>query len=342
MIGFVPIVAIFLGSLVFTRLTIMYAVRRCLLDVPNERSLHEVSIPRGGGLSIVIMFIIGVIVLHWLSFVSSSESLSLLVGGAMVAAVGFWDDHCDVSPLWRILVHLSSSLFALLLLGGFPAFNAGPAVYTVPLNIFWVVTLVWFLNSYNFMDGVDGIAGAEAVFIAGTAGLLLLWDGVHGEAMAMLILMFAVAGFLVWNWPPAKIFMGDVGSGFLGFIIGVLAIMSVKHGSLNIWVWVILAGVFVTDAAVTMFRRMFRGARWYEAHCSHAYQHAFRRFRSHGKVTGAMTCINVFWLFPLAVAAWRWPAIGLFGALMAYVPLIWLTFKFEAGLDPPIYNRVDM
>lgn len=337
-VGFFTLLLLSMGA---TRLLIWYALRRSLIDRPNERSSHAIPTPRGGGMSIVVIFLLGIAVFLYVHWISRALAFAISGGGVIVAATGFLDDHRPIAAKWRVLVHFIAAGWALYWLGGGPVPVYGSWPWFLAANVFWLVALVWFLNSYNFMDGVDGMAGAEAVFIAGAAGVLFFLNGYVGYGFAAMagILLAAVAGFLWWNLPPARIFMGDVGSGFLGIVLGVLAIASMKAGMLSFWVWAILFGVFVVDPTITIFRRMWRGARWYEAHRSHAYQHAARRFGKHGKVTGAVTVINVFWLFPLAVAAWSWPHLGALVAAIAYLPLIWLAFRFNAGMDEKKENH---
>lgn len=328
----------FLMALLFTRAMLGYAMHRQLLDVPNERSSHEIPTPRGGGVSIVFVFIIGLSILRYRNLVGFDEYLAFAVGGVVAAAIGFGDDHWNVPAGWRLIAHFIAAGWALFWIGGFPAFSGGLSVWVVSANLFWLVGLVWFLNSYNFMDGIDGIAGAEAIFITSAAGIMSLWSGAVTDAEIALLLMAAVGGFLFWNLPPAHIFMGDVGSGFLGLVLGVLAMVSVKHGHLTVCVWMILFGVFIVDAVITIIRRMKRGACWYKAHRTHAYQHAARFFGGHGRVTGAVTGINALWLLPLAIAAHVQPHLGPLIVFIAYIPLIWLAFKFHAGLDKDLYK----
>ena len=139
------------------------------------------------------------------------------------------------------------------------------------------------------------------------------------------------AGFLLWNWPPAKIFMGDVGSGFIGFSFGVMALLSTQHGSMTIWTWVLLLGIFIVDATVTLFRRYRRNERWYEGHACHAYQNAARRYKSHGKVTITVILVNCVWLAPLAWLSANRPDLGVYLAILGIAPLIVLAIKFQAG-----------
>ncbi len=184
------------------------------------------------------------------------------------------------------------------------------------------------------MDGIDGIAGTEAIFIAGAGGALAILTA-SAPAIAIVSLMFGVAcgGFLWWNWPPAKIFMGDVGSGYVGFFIAVLAIAAARENSVALLVWLILGGVFFVDATVTFVRRLARGERVYEAHRSHAYQWLARRWRSHRRVTLLVSLINVTWLLPAAVIASTRPSLAGWFACAALIPLAAAAVAAGAGRD---------
>ena len=194
--------------------------------------------------------------------------------------------------------------------------------------------LVWLTNLFNFMDGIDGLAGMEAVCVSGL-GALLLRNALPGYAQVSWMLAAASLGFLVWNWPPAKIFLGDAGSGFLGFSLGVLAMFSSRAGTAFLWPWLILLAVFVVDSTVTLLRRVLSQARWYEAHRSHAYQHAARLWGSHAKVTLAAAAIDIAWLFPLAWCACRYPEAAPAFAAVAIAPLVYLAFRFHGGIEEP-------
>jgi Fuc2NAc and GlcNAc transferase len=185
---------------------------------------------------------------------------------------------------------------------------------------------------YNFMDGIDGIAGVEALTVC-LGGVLLYWltGSESAGSAALLLLLSAVLGFLVLNIPPAKIFMGDAGSGFLGLCLGALSIEAARQAPAFLWSWLILLGVFIVDATVTLFRRVKRGQKFYIAHRSHAYQYASRRFGSHRLVTLAVALINLLWLLPLALLVGLRSLDGITGLCIAYAPLVWLAYRFKAG-----------
>jgi Fuc2NAc and GlcNAc transferase len=325
--------AAFLSSALVTALLRRYLLRRKVLDIPNERSSHFAPTPRGGGLSIVLVFLLAVLWSVQKGSLAAGLGWALIGGGLSVALAGFLDDRFHVPARVRLLFHFAAAGWALWQLNGMGPLYLGSIVW----NWSWLgqflalIGLVWMINLYNFMDGIDGIAGVEALCVSGSAALLLAWGGLPGLSSAAMALAAASAGFLVWNWPPARIFMGDAGSGFLGFVLAVLAISSAKERPGLLWPWLILLSVFTVDSILTLLRRVITGERWYEAHRSHAYQHASRRHGSHLKVTLTVAAINVAWLFPLAWGACIWPAAGPLFAAVAAAPLVYMAFCYHAG-----------
>ena len=327
----------FLAAALLTAPVRRYLVRRNVLDVPTGRSSHSVAVPRGGGASIVVVFLSVVVWLAKGNILSASLGSALTGGGLVIAAVGLLDDHFGLSARLRLPIHFAAAAWALWKLNGMGPLHLGWMTWDWGRfgQLVALVGLVWMINLYNFMDGIDGIAGAEAVCTGGLGGLLLAWVGLGGLATCALALAGASAGFLAWNWPPARTFMGDVGSGFLGFTFGVLAIASAKERSFLLWPWLILLSVFIADSTLTLIRRLIVGERWYKAHCTHAYQHAARQWKSHSKVTLTIVAVNVVWLFPLAWAACLWPATGPLLAAVALAPLVCLALRYHAGRQPP-------
>lgn len=324
--------AVFFFSLIMTGCLRWYALRRNLLDVPNQRSSHTVPTPRGGGVSIVLGFLLTLPILLTMSLISSATFWSFGGAGLLVAVIGFCDDHAHIAARWRLLAHFVAALWGVAWLGGLPSVTIAGA--TLDWGIlgggFAVFYLVWMLNLYNFMDGIDGIAGIEVITVCLGGAALYVFQGYWVEASLPLILALAAAGFLVWNFPPARIFMGDAGSGFLGVMLGLLSLHAAWISSSFFWAWLILLAVFISDASVTLFRRMLRRERIYEAHRSHAYQHASRKLGKHLPVTLFVAAINVFWLFPIAC----WVILDgseIIGVILAYIPLLALSFFLGAG-----------
>ncbi len=310
-----------------------YALARSLMDIPNARSSHSVPTPRGGGVAIVVSFLVALAFIAATGGVEWSSSLALLGAGGFVALVGFLDDHGHIAARWRLLAHFIAAFWALGWMGGVPAL----LLFGVQVDLSWpgvalvAMYLVWLLNLYNFMDGIDGIASVEAICVSVGGALLYVIVGKPDLALLPLMLGAAVAGFLCWNFPPARIFMGDAGSGFLGIVLGIMSIQAAWVDPALFWSWVILLGVFVVDATFTLVRRLLRGDKVYEAHRSHAYQYASRHFGRHLPVTLAVGVINLAWLLPIALLVGTGWVDGVFGVVLAYLPLVLLAVKFHAG-----------
>jgi len=322
---------VFLASWALTGLLRRYALYRELLDHPNERSSHLVATPRGGGLSIVLVVLVSLPLLWWQGFVGGFDALALGGAGFLVAVVGWLDDHGHVAARWRLLVHFLAAFWGLYWLGGLPDLTLlGWALPGGWLLLPVAVYLVWLLNLYNFMDGIDGIAGVEAVTVCLAGAALALWVLPQAAVAPYGLLALTSLGFLVWNFPPAKIFMGDAGSGFVGLWLGLLSVYAAHQAPVLFWAWVILLGGFVVDASLTLVRRWWHGEKVYEAHRSHAYQHLARRF-GHKPVTLVYGAINMFWLFPVAAWVVLGGLDGMVGVLVAYTPLGVLTYWLGAG-----------
>ena len=201
------------------------ALTHRVLDVPNERSSHSTPTPRGGGLAIVITLLAGLWLLEIVGSMPFRLWAALSACGSAVALVGFADDKWHLSAKTRLTVHFAAASVFVWSSGRLHAVDFGIAVLNLGIagSILGVLALVWFLNLYNFMDGIDGIASIEAMTVASVAALFLVLHGVDSPvAVFMWLTVATVGGFLLWNWPPARIFMGDAGSGFLGFILGAM------------------------------------------------------------------------------------------------------------------------
>lgn len=310
-----------------------YALRRDLLDHPNARSSHAAPTPRGGGVAIVAGFCLATTA--WTLASGSGHAtrlwLAIVPPALLVAAVGFADDHRPLSARFRLLVHFVAAAWVVGMLGGLPTipWPGGDLPMGLAGGALAVVASVWCLNLCNFMDGIDGLAASEAVFVAGAAA----WLGGAGSPafLPLLALAAAAAGFLVFNWPPARIFMGDAGSGFLGLMLAGLLLAQQAAAALPIGAALILLGAFVADATVTLLVRLRRGERLHEAHRSHAYQRAARRFGGHRPVTLAVLAIDLLWLLPLAWLATRFPDWSMPLSALAIAPLVALALGLGAG-----------
>lgn len=188
------------------------------------------------------------------------------------------------------------------------------------------------------MDGIDGLAGAEGLFISLSTAVAFGLLGILGMGLLCLLLGGTIAGFLTWNWPPAKIFMGDVGSGYLGYIFAVLAIATANFGMIPLTFWIIVSAVFLCDASLTVLYRIYHRERWYLAHRKHAYQRLVQRWLDHKTVTMSVIFINVFILFPLAFSVLYYPTwhVTILSAVFFILFFLWVfivaRYRVEGGI----------
>jgi len=330
--------AAFLLSLWLTGWLRGYAMKRRLIDVPNVRSSHSVATPRGGGVAIVLATLLPLVAAAALHILAWPLVVGLVGGGALVGSIGFVDDHRDLARRWRLLAHAAAAAWVLVWLEGAPPL----AVDGMVIDLGWgghalaALYVVWLINLTNFMDGIDGIAAVETITVC-LGGVLVHLVAVPGQDdwLSPLVLAAAATGFLMWNWPPAKIFMGDAGSGFLGFMLAALSLRAAWLEPSLFWSWSILVGVFVVDATVTILRRVFQGERFYEPHRSHAYQHAALRWNAHRPVTMAVGALNIIWLLPIALLVARQQLGGPLGVAIAYSPLVAAAVLLKAGRSAP-------
>lgn len=327
---------VFLLAMALTAALRRYALNHSLIDIPNQRSSHSVPTPRGGGVAIVLSFLLVLAALGWANHITATLAIAFIGSGGCIALVGFLDDHGHIAARWRLLAHFCGAAWVLYYLGGLPPLDV--VGYSLPSGVFSLVIggfyVVWLLNLYNFMDGIDGLASVQAISVCVGGALLYCLVGQPGGALLPVVLACAVAGFLVWNFPPAKIFMGDAGSGFLGIMLAALSIQAAWVQPQLFFSWLILLGVFIVDATLTLLIRLCRGQKVYQAHRSHGYQHAAIRYRSHFRVTMAVLAINCVWLFPLAYGVASKALTGVLGVLIAYTPLILLAVWLRAGRNP--------
>lgn len=329
---------VFMITVVFTCVYRIFALNRQLLDIPNARSSHSMPVPRGGGVAIAVV-VVAFIGLSNTMTVLSDGLLPFLIGLCSVTLIGFLDDKGHVSVPVRLLVHMFSCGC---IAWGMWTTNSNLTLlgFQIEMNIgiFAVVILglVWLLNLFNFMDGINGIATSEAAVTVSAAALLLHIGNYDESAVGTLLTIhwiFAASclGFLVWNFPIARIFLGDSGSGFIGLFLGGLIIEAYLVDESLLWSWLILLGVFVVDATYTLIRRLIAKEKIYEAHRCHAYQHAAQYYQSHTKVTVTIIIINTAWLFPMAALVAIDMLNGVIALCIAYMPLVFMAHYFGAG-----------
>ncbi|MHB1513456.1 MAG: MraY family glycosyltransferase [Acidiferrobacter sp.] len=291
-----------------------------ILDIPNERSLHVQPVPRTGGFAILGGAMVASLGEPW----TPSPALAVIMGAlCAIALLSWYDDRRGLSPRLRLIVHAAAALAVAALLapqarGWLPGVDA---VLASPLAIpFVAIFLVWWINLYNFMDGMDGFAGGMAVFGFGT--LSLLGHRAHDPAFAEVTLGVASAafGFTVSNFPPARLFMGDVGATVLGFLAGILILVGSARGDFPLWVGLVAFSPFLVDATVTLLKRAARGERLSHAHREHYYQRLVRAGFSHRQTVLAEYAL-------MAICG-----LGAYGAVGASVPVQWAIIAALAAL----------
>jgi len=326
-------VVVFVGF-VLTLLIQKSALRTNRLDIPNERSSHTSPTPRGAGLAVVVAFLLGLVALLVDKSISDDVFLAIALPGLIVAIIGLLDDRGRLtSAKWRLVGHFVCALLAVWLVGGLPELPLANATIDFGLagDITAVVYLVWMLNLFNFMDGIDLITGVQTVTTSAGIAMLLLASTESDFWKVFVVITASILGFLFFNLPPAKIFLGDVGSGFIGFITAVISLAIAKDEPLVAWAMIILLGVFVTDATVTLLRRLLSREHVYVAHRTHAYQHLSKKLNRHLPVSLGVGAINLLFLLPIAWLVAESKIIPIFGLLIAYAPLVIVAAFLNAG-----------
>ncbi len=307
--------------------------RQQLLDIPNERSSHTIPVPRGGGISFAALYLLILAALSVEGFVAIADALVLLLGGTLLATVGYIDDRFGLSSKLRLLLQCCCVVISItcFYVGSIDLVNFADWIWLGLL----VIASVWWINLFNFLDGIDGYAASEAVFISVVGAGLCLRAEADIEAQLFLLLALSMVGFVIVNWSPARMFMGDVGSYFLGFIIAMLAVLTVREQLISPLCWLVLTALFWIDASYTLVYRILNGECWYQAHRSHAYQILSRRWGSHRRVTILSILVNIGWLLPLTFSC-QWLldegqiTAAVLVTVLACAPIIWGVFKVKS------------
>ena len=329
-------------SLACTGVVRALLVRLSVLDHANERSSHVGSVPRGGG---TVFAALALASWAWLASVPTGASgvpWLLVAGGACVAAIGIVDDARGVPARTRLAVHLAAGAAVAWASWPLPPVGLAGAQVEAPwiLGPLAAVAVAWSVNLTNFMDGIDGIAASHSAIVLGFLAAALGSGGEGALAAAAAAAAGGALGFLAWNLSRhRRIFMGDGGSGFLGYAIAALSVAAWSSGALGPWQCIAVSGSFVADATVTLVRRAVRRQPLAQAHRSHAYQHLSRRWQSHRAVTALFVAVDLCWCVPLALAAGRWPSWAPLLALAAAGAPAAAAWMLGAGQDEPTRAR---
>jgi len=311
-----------------------WAEKKGYLAIPNERSSHDKPVPSVGGISIVFTVLAGYLIFA-LNFEQNIPWFWILfVSALMIAVIGLFDDIFVIKKRIRFFIHLSAAGIVIFWIGSKLQIIFPEALQlTGPISITLVVLyVVWNINLYNFMDGIDGLASGHAVFMGIVAGTIAWVNGNFPLALAYYLLGAASLGFLKLNWHPAKIFMGDLCSGFMGITMAVLGLWGKMTSTVPLTAFLILMAIFYVDPTYTIIRRSMAGENPTTTHRDFAFHHAIRRGLSHSKVTGIILLIDFLWLAPLAI----WTVIlrsklSIPVLFLAYIPIIALAIYLKAG-----------
>ena len=312
-------IILFLISFSLTYFIKNYMIKKSLVASVNERSSHTTPTPHGGGIALAITWFAGLVYLYFMGEIEASLFYALLFG-AVISIVSFFDDIYELSPKLRLIVQSLVAIIGIVAIGGLNQIDLGFFIIEnqIITNIFAFFMIVWFINLYNFLDGINGYAGSEAVFLA-LAGFVL-FGGSHFAVLAV-----AVLGFLFWNYNKAKIFMGDVGSTLLGYNVAIFTLYYANQESNNLWIWIILFGVFWFDATLTILRRKRNGEQISQAHKKHAYQRLTQSGWSHYKVTNYSIGLNLV-LFTIVYFV-----SNIFVAFLLALVVLFISMKFVDG-----------
>lgn len=288
-----------LSSWLMTRALLPFLKKLQLMDLPNERSNHHMPTPRGGGIAIISTIILGWLGVLWLNIpVPSSLIIAAIISGLLLAIISLKDDIHPVSPKWRLCVQLVAVSLTLLILPKSCLLFQG----MLPFFLDRLLTLfawIWFINLYNFMDGIDGISASQTFCITLAISMLAAY-GIVSTSLAFLAIIIAGAalGFLFWNWQPAKLFMGDIGSIPLGYYVGFLLLLTAYEGYW--YISLIISSYYLADSSLTLLKRVIRGKSPFKAHSEHFYQKAVKKGWSHQKIVLTIICTNLL-LFTLSL-----------------------------------------
>ncbi|GBE09377.1 putative undecaprenyl-phosphate N-acetylglucosaminyl 1-phosphate transferase [bacterium BMS3Bbin11] len=313
-------------SWLFTSRVRRYALKKDLLDIPNARSSHSVPTPRGGGLSIIIVLLISTVVSLFLPAAPVQLLVSLVLATLAYAVLGWQDDKHDLpAPIRFLFQLLIAAIFIEWLVWNrmldFTLSSGG--IVVILFSVLWIV---WMANLYNFMDGIDGISAVETIMLGTVTSFWFAMSGANSIAIICIAVAGAGLGFLRWNWSPAKIFMGDVGSLALGAFFAIIALIGSSILNIPFIAFLILYAVYLADSGVTLLYRMIKRERWWQAHRSHFYQRAVQSGYSHAQVSLAVMVINLLLavLASLVVAGVLDANIALLASLIILAPLMFL------------------
>jgi UDP-N-acetylmuramyl pentapeptide phosphotransferase/UDP-N-acetylglucosamine-1-phosphate transferase len=316
-------------SIALTKLYCYLADDTPLMDKPNQRSSHLAPTVRGGGLVFIGLLLIMVPFIAYEQALPLVEGAILFTGIFSIAAVSFIDDFYHLSIKPRLFAQSAAAIVFSLYF--FPEqLDLGLFVLhgQVVITLFIVITILWGINHFNFMDGIDGLCASQAIFLLLTYAVLFNSNEAIFYEYLCLFLTFNLMGFLFFNFPPAKLFMGDVGSATLGFITLTLAVVGQSRYSIPFWYWFILNSLFLFDSTVTLIRRILNHEHWASPHRKHAYQRLKLMGVNNRLILLGQLCINcLMFLMVLCASRWHIPAFILLIVSLLLLSFVYLTIE---------------
>jgi Fuc2NAc and GlcNAc transferase len=321
-----------IGTVYYKKLAIKFNILASL----NSRTLHKEPTPRGGGIVFSVTFVFSLVLLGFLGIIKKDLVTIFGFGCTFALIVGYVDDVISISSLKKFLLQFGLVFWIMYC---FDDAIFGQYKSLIDFTVWLVISLllVWLINAYNFIDGIDGMAILGAILISSTLLLALLLTNSNSDSdlkILLLVLLASCSGFLFFNWPNASIFMGDAGSIFLGFCFSALIVYSVTLKEISILTWLVVFGYYLSDTSITTLIRMCLVKKWYGTHRSHAYQNLARIKNNHFLVTVGVLFYHLLWLLPLAILTVLKPNLGLIAVILAYLPSIIWTIKFG-----PLFSR---
>ena len=329
----IALISIFIINLIGIYLYKKIALRAGIIANKNTRTLHTDPVPLGGGIVFSSVFVLSILLFWFLGEVSIDIVKIFFFGAAAAAIFGFIDDLKNIKASIKLIFQIFLSGWTIYCLEGGLIF-VSPSIPIVVSFLLTLFLLVWVINAYNFMDGIDGMAISGATFVSLILAMVVLITNGELEFFLIFLLLLSCTGaFLVFNWPAASIFMGDAGSIFLGYFFGSMILITITSGDISMWAWIIAFGYFFGDTTMTQVMRVILVKKWYLAHRSHAYQNLARITNSHFRITAGVTAYHLIWIFPLMIWSALHPEMEIFAAILAIVPSLLFTYKYGPALS---------
>ena len=313
------------------------AIRFNIIAERNQRTLHNNDTPKGSGIIFSLVSIFLTYLIWFQGLIPDDLTIVICFGGFAATLFGFVDDIINIPAKIKLFIQILLSGFIILCFGEVPLLldTEYTSIDTGIVGVFiGVIALVWLINLCNFMDGTDGMAASGTIFICAVIAVILFFIQDETEiGLVAGVLALSCFAFLLFNWPMAKIFMGDAGSVFIGYVFGVFIIYTMMLGYISIWTWIIVFGYFGIDTTLTLILRLIHIKKWYGAHRSHAYQNLARIWDSHSKILYLVICFHLLWLLPLAILSVAYNQYQELVCLLAISPTILWTLKYGPYLS---------